>query len=104
MYDAGDGYPTTAPVGSFKAGASGSGVLDLAGNVWEWTADWYAPYAASAEPVNDPKGPPSGELRVMRGGDFFSSNPDWARPAYRYKLAPDTYNHAVGFRCAASLP
>jgi formylglycine-generating enzyme required for sulfatase activity/tRNA A-37 threonylcarbamoyl transferase component Bud32 len=104
MYDAGDGYPGTAPVGSFKAGASGGGVLDLAGNVWEWSADWYAPYAAGTEAVVDPKGPTTGDSRVIRGGDFFSSHADWARPAYRYKLDPDNYNHAVGFRCATSSP
>jgi len=102
MYPADDGYPGTAPVGSFKAGASEGGVLDLAGNVWEWTADWYGPY--SSEPARDPKGPSTGKLRVARGGDFTGFQPDWARPAYRWKTDPETYNHAIGFRCAASLP
>jgi formylglycine-generating enzyme required for sulfatase activity/tRNA A-37 threonylcarbamoyl transferase component Bud32 len=100
MYDASDGFPGTAPVGSFEAGASAAGVLDLAGNVWEWTADWYAPYTADA--VNDPQGPKEGKLRVIRGGDFQGAAPEWARPSYRYQTEPDNYNHGIGFRCAAS--
>jgi formylglycine-generating enzyme required for sulfatase activity len=100
MYDEDDGFAGTAPVGSFPGGASASGVLDLAGNVWEWTADWFAVYPDAA--VVDPKGPPTGTLRVVRGGDFTGTQPDWARPAYRWKSDPDTYNHAIGFRCAAS--
>jgi formylglycine-generating enzyme required for sulfatase activity/tRNA A-37 threonylcarbamoyl transferase component Bud32 len=100
MYDADDRYPATAPVGSFPAGASEFGVLDLAGNVWEWTADWDGPY--SAEPLVDPQGPTKGSLRVVRGGDFTGSKAEWASPAYRWRTNPDTYNHAIGFRCAAS--
>jgi len=102
MHSGDDGFVATAPVGSFPAGAAAQGVLDLAGNVWEWTADWFAPY--SSDPQTDPKGPSEpGEkqLRVLRGGDFFSSNADWARPAYRWKTDPETYNHAIGFRCAS---
>jgi formylglycine-generating enzyme required for sulfatase activity len=100
MYPDDDGFETTAPVGSFPAGASASGILDLAGNVWEWTADWYGPYPADA--ATDPKGPPTGTQRVARGGDFTSPKADWASPAWRWKTDPDTYNHAIGFRCAAS--
>jgi formylglycine-generating enzyme required for sulfatase activity len=101
MYPGDDGFYATAPVGSFKAGASVHGVMDLAGNVWEWTADYYAPYTEAA--VADPKGPDQGTQRVLRGGDFFGFNADWARPAYRWKTDPDTYNHAIGFRCAADV-
>jgi formylglycine-generating enzyme required for sulfatase activity/tRNA A-37 threonylcarbamoyl transferase component Bud32 len=100
MYDEDDGFVGTAPVGSFPAGASASGVLDLAGNVWEWTADWFGLYADEA--AVDPKGPPTGTQRVVRGGDFTGSEADWARPAYRWRTEPDTYNHAIGFRCAAT--
>jgi eukaryotic-like serine/threonine-protein kinase len=103
MYPGDDGFEATAPVGSFKAGASVHGAMDLAGNVWEWTADWYAPYTEAA--ATDPRGPAEGTQRVLRGGDFFGFNADWARPAYRWKTDPDTYNHAIGFRCAAdALP
>jgi formylglycine-generating enzyme required for sulfatase activity len=104
MFEESDGHVGTAPVGSFPAGASAHGVLDLAGNVWEWTSDFYEPYAetdANNPPV-DPKGPPKGDKRVLRGGDYLGSEPDWSRPSYRWKTDPDTYNHAIGFRCAAS--
>ena len=99
MFDGDDGFSGTAPVGSFPDGASSAGVLDLAGNVWEWTADWYGPY--SAEPRQNPKGPDKGELRVMRGGAFNGSKPAWAKPAFRYRTDPTDQSHGVGFRCAA---
>jgi len=100
MYAEDDGFAGTAPVGSFPAGASEHGFLDLAGNVWEWTSDWYAPY--DAKPAVDPKGPETGKSRVVRGGDFLGSDADWARPAWRFTMDPEAYNHAVGFRCAAT--
>jgi formylglycine-generating enzyme required for sulfatase activity len=99
LYDEDDGFPATAPVGSFPDGKSSAGILDLAGNVWEWTADYYAPYTPDA--VQNPKGPDSGTERVVRGGAFNGWMADWAKPAYRYKSDPKTYNHAIGFRCAA---
>ncbi len=101
MYDGDDGFAATAPVGHFPDGASSLGVLDLAGNVWEWTADWYGPY--SNDPSTDPKGPDSGTERVVRGGAFNGAMIDWAKPSYRWKSVPDTYNHAIGFRCAAEV-
>jgi formylglycine-generating enzyme required for sulfatase activity len=100
MYDDDDSFVGTAPVGSFPLGASSFGVLDLAGNVWEWTADWFGLY--SAEPAVDPKGPPTGTQRVARGGDFTGGEADWARPAFRWKTDPETFNHAIGFRCASA--
>jgi formylglycine-generating enzyme required for sulfatase activity len=39
---------------------------------------------------------------VARGGAFNGTDPDWARPAFRWKTEPDTYNQAIGFRCAAA--
>jgi formylglycine-generating enzyme required for sulfatase activity len=101
MFDGDDGFPATAPVGSFPDGKSSAGVLDLAGNVWEWTADWYAPY--TADDATDPKGPATGDKRVVRGGAFNGWMADWLKPAWRWKSGPDTYNHAIGFRCAADV-
>ena len=99
LYTTDDGFYGTAPVGSFPAGASREGVLDLAGNVWEWTADWYGPYTEGS--ATDPKGADSGTERVVRGGSFNGYVSAWAKPSYRWKTAPDVYNHAIGFRCAA---
>jgi formylglycine-generating enzyme required for sulfatase activity len=98
MYDVDDGFPTTAPVGSFPKGASRYGVQDVVGNVWEWVADWYGPYA-SAE-GRDPKGPPAGDERVIRGGSWNGSYASWVRPTFRYKDAPTKRSYGIGFRCA----
>ncbi len=100
MYAGDDKFPGTAPVGSFPEGASSHGILDLAGNVWEWTADYFAPYTEAAQA--NPKGPAAGTERIARGGDFLNSNRDWARPAWRWKTDPEVFNHAIGFRCAAN--
>ena len=56
-----DGYAETAPVGSYPAGASPYGALDLAGNVWEWVADWYAETYYASSPAQNPVGPASGK-------------------------------------------
>jgi formylglycine-generating enzyme required for sulfatase activity len=101
MYTTTDGYAGTAPVGSFPEGASQAGVMDLAGNVWEWTADWYEPY--SRDEKENPEGAATGTERVVRGGSFNGTMTAWAQPAYRWKTTPDVYNHAIGFRCAKNL-
>jgi eukaryotic-like serine/threonine-protein kinase len=98
MFDGDDGHADTAPVGSYQAGTSSGGIADLAGNVWEWTADWYGPYGDAEQ--SDPKGPASGTERVVRGGGFNGIKPQWEKPAYRWKTAPGTRSHGIGFRCA----
>jgi len=93
-----DGYTDTAPVGSYPAGASPYGVLDMAGNVWEWVTDWYGRNYYSRSPGRNPPGPDSGEERVVRGGSW-SRDPASVRGTVRYRYLPDdTYNN-VGFRC-----
>ena len=73
------------------------------GNVWEWTSDWYGPYAESAAANIDPHGTPSGEKRVIRGGSwFFDANS--ARCALRYTHAPQDKGFSLGFRVAADRP
>ncbi len=107
MYAADDGFPNTAPVGSFPRGASRYGVQDVVGNVWEWVADWYAPYTADAQEA--PEGPreaPHGDTnegRVIRGGAWNGAQPAWVRPTFRYHDTPEKRSYGVGFRCAANV-
>jgi len=90
LYEADDGWPETAPVGSFPAGASKHGVLDLLGNVWEWTASAYAAYDGShAE-----------KKRVLRGGSWGGGEPRTERTSHRFRLVPTSRAQFLGFRCA----
>jgi formylglycine-generating enzyme required for sulfatase activity/serine/threonine protein kinase len=104
MYDEDDHWATTAPVGSFPEGKSKFGVLDLAGNVWEWVSDWQGPYAAGdgVTPLVDPTGPATGTRKVIRGGAWNGSEPSWERPSFRYSKEPADRNYAIGFRCASN--
>ena len=94
-----DGFRYLAPVGSFPAAASPHGLLDMAGNVWEWTADRFAIDSYATGPAVDPTGPPSGGQRVTRGGSWRSSadllRVTMRRPWPAGSAAPD-----LGFRCA----
>ena len=108
-----DGFPATAPVKSFPKGQTKFGNFDMAGNVWEWTADYYAPYikeSASTPRVKNPLGPKDAELengeartRVIRGGAFNGSVASWVRPTFRYFDLPEKKSYGIGFRCARSL-
>lgn len=99
----------TTPVGSYPAGASPSGALDMAGNVWEWVNDWYSPsyystYPADGWPPN-PRGPDYGMWKILRGGGW-SFGGSHQRVAGRYGSI-ETWsesNFYIGFRCASSLP
>jgi len=96
------GLGKTTAVGSYPAGASPYGALDLAGNVWEWCADWYASDYYRNSPASNPAGPDSGESRVLRGGSW-NHRRDWGRAADRAGTLPhyrsDRYG---GFRCVVS--
>ena len=91
-----DGYPDTAPVGQFPAGASWCGALDMAGNVREWVADWFGYY--SAEPQVNPTGPDKGEYYSPKGGCWLDT-PEKLRSTNRGQNEPGYSRHKVGFRC-----
>jgi len=95
----GDGYQYAAPVGSFPAGASPYGVMDMSGNVWEWCADWYDNNYYGRSPQQNPKGPDSGNRRVLRGGTWYF-NPYFLCCAARRCTAPTDRLNSLGFRCA----
>jgi len=85
-------------VGSFPEGASPYGVLDMAGNVYEWVSDWYVEDYYGISPTANPQGPASGVQRILRGGNW-SSNPDNLKSPNRFWAFPGR-NDFDGFRCA----
>jgi len=92
-----DVWSKTSPVGSFDP--NGYGLYDMAGNVWEWCADWYSSNYYSVSPKSNPKGPDSGTYKVLRGGswgDYFIND---LRVANRSVLNPTNDSNNVGFRC-----
>jgi iron(II)-dependent oxidoreductase len=101
-FTGGDGYQYTAPVGSFSNGASPYGVLDMAGNVWEWVADWYFEDYYSRSSKRNPQGPASGSWRVLRGGSWYNLLVN-LRAADRNWNLPDFKNDGLGFRGVALL-
>ncbi len=82
---AGEYRQRPVPVGSFPPNAWG--LADMHGNVWEWTADWYGPFDPSDGGSIDPRGPASGDKRVIRGGSWYL-DANSARCALRYTDAP----------------
>jgi formylglycine-generating enzyme required for sulfatase activity len=98
MYEENDGAEATAEIGKYPDGQSPFGAMDMAGNVWEWVADWYTPYEKNTPP--DPKGPERGTYRVIRGGGWVDSDASRVRAALRNRYDVSIRNHLVGFRCA----
>ncbi|QEN08677.1 formylglycine-generating enzyme family protein [Oceanispirochaeta crateris] len=106
MDTAEDGYSGTCPVDAFPP--NGYGLYSMAGNVWEWCADWFSPHwhvPSTRDTRINPQGPSQGKTRSMRGGSFL------CHKSYcnRYRVAARTSNTAdsaagnLGFRCVKDL-
>jgi sulfatase modifying factor 1 len=80
--------------------ANGYGLFDMTGNVWQWVQDWYDPLYYSSAPPDNPQGPPSGSLRVLRGGSWLVADVRMLSCSHRHKVPPDTYSYGIGFRVA----
>jgi formylglycine-generating enzyme required for sulfatase activity len=96
-----DGHAETAPVGSYEAGKNPYEVYDMAGNVWEWVADWYEAKYYQHSPDRNPPGPTAGSQVVLRGGSWLYPPPTFRVPT-RAGVPPDRRNNNIGFRCAKS--
>ncbi len=97
------GEKTLMPVGSYEAGKSPYGAYDMAGNVWEWVADWYDPAYYEKSPAKNPTGPGTGTDKVLRSSGWAVETP-MVRIFTRVKSDPFIRNESTGFRCAMSAP
>jgi serine/threonine-protein kinase len=91
LYPGNDGYPDTAPVASYASGRTPSGLYDMAGNVWEWTASQYCNSYAKGRKCTD--------SRVVRGGGWLNIFPGTVRAAKRLSDVPSRRSILLGFRC-----
>ena len=96
-----DGFAGLAPVDSFPTGQGPYGTLNQGGNVWEWCADWYAADYYTTGSDENPPGPTTGHLKILRGGSSINQ-PAALRSTNRFKVLPIERSPYIGFRCAYS--
>ncbi len=94
-----DGWPTAAPVDAFPNGRSPVGPLNMAGNVWEWTQDWFGGRYYAHSPPKDPQGPPSGARKIIRGGSWRYNIPFYISSYNRSHSRVGSRFRHVGVRC-----
>jgi formylglycine-generating enzyme required for sulfatase activity len=99
-----DGKLTDA--GAYPAGNSPEGVMDLAGNAWEWVQDWYDAKYYENSPKDNPSGPTTGLMRILRGGGYTQLDPTGSSEyttTFRLPRDPETEDPSFGFRCAKDV-
>ena len=97
-----DGYRYLAPPGSFETGLSPYGIYDMTGNVAEWVADSYDEHYYQKAPYRDPKGPETGDLKVVRGGSWRETEHN-TRLSKRFAAKHWRTDITIGFRCASDM-
>ena len=98
LADFGNNKWDVVATGNYPGGASPFGALDMAGNVWEWVSDWYGADYYKHSPAENPTGPDSGTLKVLRGGSWNFDAPG-LRTSYRLSKEPTYVSPDAGFRC-----
>jgi formylglycine-generating enzyme required for sulfatase activity len=88
----------TVPVRALPPNAFG--LYGMAGNAWQWVADWYRSDYYAVSDARNPTGPATGTLRLVRGGAWTNHEERYLRCASRHPVPPDTYSYSVGFRVA----
>ncbi|MBT5552076.1 MAG: formylglycine-generating enzyme family protein [Nitrospina sp.] len=93
------GFKVLEPVNSMDQGVSPYGIHHMAGNVWEWVADWFDGGTYEDREPKDPQGPDTGISKVLRGGNWYYKA-YYMRTTYRFNERPGQFNIWQGFRCA----